>query len=119
MDDLKKVGKNKMRIIKPYLYGNTWVFDDENTGLIREPFVEGADKIIDVVVKDLEKPEEGFYLIFSADPFPNYKIKFNRENEEYGGWWYSSEFLNMRGWLCPALFLYFDVAPLNIYIKVA
>jgi hypothetical protein len=112
-------GNNKIQIIKPYLFACTWVFDDENTGLVREPFVEGADVIIDVMVKDLKNPEMGFSLIFSKDPFPNYQIKFDRENEECGGWWYNSELLNMRGWLCPALFLYFEVAPLNLYISVA
>ena len=106
---------NRIQIIKPYLYAGTWVFDDETTGLIREPFVEGADAIIDLMVKDMEYAEEGFKLIFSDSPFPNYQLELKRVKKEFDGWWYESETLQMDGWLCPALFLYFEEAPLNLY----
>jgi len=33
------------------------------------------------------------------------------------GTWYEVEELGMSGWLCPALFKYFDKAPDNIYVK--
>jgi hypothetical protein len=31
--------------------------------------------------------------------------------------WYRSEEPAMEGWLCPALFRYFDEAPRNLYVK--
>jgi hypothetical protein len=34
-----------------------------------------------------------------------------------GGNWYYSRELCIEGWLCPALFKYFDVAPQTIYAK--
>jgi len=40
-----------------------------------------------------------------------------RHREEYGGNWYYSKDLDMEGWLCPALFKYFDNAPEKIYTQ--
>lgn len=34
-----------------------------------------------------------------------------------GGNWYWNESLGMEGWLCPALFKYFDTAPERIYAQ--
>lgn len=33
---------NAIKVISPYKYNEMWVFDDETTGLVREPFVSGA-----------------------------------------------------------------------------
>ena len=94
-----------------------WVFDDDNTGLMREPFVSGADKIIDVMVEQLKNAEEGFILTFSHLPFPGHDLELIRQCEEAGGWWYHSPVLDMDGWLCPARFPYFDVAPIRIFAR--
>ena len=111
--------RNSIRIIKPYKFAGTWVFDDENTNLVREPFVEGADDIIDVMTSPIEEAEEGFALIFSAQQFPGATLELLRMREEFGGWWYRSETLDMEGWLCPALFLYFEEAPEKLFCKFA
>ena len=111
--------RNSIRIIKPYKFAGTWVFDDDNTSLVREPFVEGADDIIDVMTSQIEGAEEGFALIFSAQPFPGSTLELLRVREEFGGWWYRSEALDMEGWLCPALFLYFEEAPGQLHCKFA
>ncbi len=39
------------------------------------------------------------------------------KNQEMGGNWYWNESLGMEGWLCPALFKYFDTAPERIYAQ--
>ena len=106
---------NAIMIIKPYKYAGTWVFDDENTGLVREPFVSGADEIIDVMVEQIEGAEDGFALTFSELPFPGHDLELIRRHEEGGGWWYHSPVLDMDGWLCPALFRYFEEAPVRLY----
>ena len=111
--------RNSIRIIKPYKFAGTWVFDDENTGLVREPFVEGADDIIDVMTGQIEGAADGFGLIFSAQPFPGSTLQLLRVREEHGGWWYRVDALDMEGWLCPALFLYFDEAPEQLHCKFA
>ena len=111
--------RNSIRIIKPYKFAGTWVFDDDNTNLVREPFVEGADDIIDVMTSQIEGAENGFALIFSAHPFPGSTLQLLRVREEFGGWWYRSEDIDMEGWLCPALFLYFEDAPEELHCKFA
>ena len=106
---------NTILVIKPYKWNGMWVFDDDNTGLVREPFVSGADDIIDVMVEEIDNADEGFNLIFSHLPFPGHDLQLDRQHEESGGWWYQSTKLGMQGWLCPALFHYFDEAPLRIF----
>ena len=108
---------NAIMVIMPYKWNGVWVFDDENTGLEREPFVSGADDIIDVMVEQVENAESGFILTFSHLPFPGHDLELIRQHEESGGWWYHSPVLDMDGWLCPALFLYYDEAPLRLYAQ--
>ena len=93
------------------------MFDDEKAGLDKEPFVAGADDIIEVMVKDIPNAENGFNLIFSSTPFPGHEAVFEWKREEAGGNWYSIRDLNMEGWLCPALFKYFEKAPSMIYAQ--
>ena len=108
---------NAIMVIMPYKWNGIWVFDDENTGLEREPFVSGADDIIDVMVEQLENAEGGFILTFSHLPFPGNDLELVRQHEDGGGWWYHSPVLDMDGWLCPALFLYYEDAPIRLYAK--
>ena len=108
---------NAMMMISPYKYNEQWVFDDESTGLVREPFVAGADKIIDEMVQSINDPASGFNLIFSDIKFPGHQIELSRLNEEAGGYWYYSKELDKEGWLCPAMFLYFSTAPEKLYAK--
>ena len=111
--------ENSMMVICPYLYNNTWVFDDSTKGLDKEAFVEGVPEILEMLleIQQIKTPENGFRLLFSAKPFPNHQLKVNWIREECEGNWYATED-GMEGWLCPALFKYFSQAPPNIYIKV-
>jgi Family of unknown function (DUF6717) len=36
---------------------------------------------------------------------------------DMGGNWYYSEKFGLEGWLCPALFKYFESAPKEIYVQ--
>ena len=108
---------NSIYVIKPYKYYGQWVFDDESTGLIREAFVSGTDDIIDVLVENISGAEEGFLLSFSDIKFPDYQVMFEWVESVEIGNWYQVKKLNMFGWLCPALFKYFDTAPKIIYVK--
>jgi hypothetical protein len=67
------VMKNSIFVIKPYKWNGMWVFDDERVGLDKEPFVAGADTMIDtaVAVKGIPNAEDGFLMVFSAGPFPD------------------------------------------------
>lgn len=107
---------NTISVIAPFRHAGTWVFNDARHGLEREPFVSGADKIIDRLVQGIPKADEGFRLLFSSAPFPG-STKLSWRREEYGGNWYSADDFEMEGWLCPALFHYFRTAPKTIYAK--
>ena len=108
---------NVINVIFPYRYQGMWVFDDPRVGLDKEPFVSGADTMIDVLVAHVPGADQGFRLLFSATPFPGYTHMLQWTREEHGGNWYFSPVFKMEGWLCPALFKYFDKAPKEIYIK--
>lgn len=109
---------NTINIIAPYKYLGMWVFDDERVGLIQEPFVSGADLMIDRMVGNIPNAEKGFAMLFSATAFPGHNIKLEWRRSEHGGNWYYSSQLEMEGWLCPALFKYFPEAPKELYVQV-
>ncbi len=108
---------NFLRIIFPYKYEGVWVFDDAEQDLVREPFVFGADDILDWLVTDVPNAENGFKLLFSHGPFPGYQARGEWVREELDGHWYQLDNPPMEGWLCPALLKYFDQAPKEIYVK--
>jgi hypothetical protein len=110
---------NQVMTIPPYWLesAGTWVFDDPGAGLHQEPFISGVPDMIDHLVQDIPNARAGFRLLFSAAPFPGYQRQLTWQREEDGGNWYASDDPPMEGWLCPALFRYFDKAPAELYVK--
>jgi len=108
---------NILTVIEPYWWQGTWVFDDESVGLDKEPFVQGVPEMIDELVKDIPNARSGFRLLFSSLPFSGYQVELTRVREEYGGHWYKVKDKEAEGWLCPALFRYFETAPESLYVK--
>jgi hypothetical protein len=107
---------NALMVIFPYYYEGTWVFDDPDVDLVKEPFVFGIPEMIDDLVKEIPNANQGFKLIFSKKPFPGYQRKLTWIRKEFEGNWYTINGEN-EGWLCPALFKYFEKAPKEIYAK--
>jgi hypothetical protein len=110
---------NQIMAIAPYWLDRlgTWVFDDPMVDLSQEPFVSGVPEIIDFLVKDIPNARSGFRLLFSATSFPGYQKRLVWQREEFGGNWYACDDPPMEGWLCPALFRYFDEAPRELFVK--
>ncbi len=108
---------NELMAIYPYKYEGLWVFDDEKVGLVQEPFVSGADVMMDQLTEHIPGAEKGFRLLFSAKPFPGFMAELEWRREELDGNWYYNADLELEGWLCPALLRYFDSAPNRIYAK--
>lgn len=108
---------NALQVLRPYKHQGSWVFDDPATGLDREPFVLGIDQMIERLVAPIAGAEKGFRLIFSPRPFPGYAAKLEWRREDSGGNWYFSPTFGIEGWLCPALFKYFDAAPRELYAR--
>lgn len=108
---------NSVMVIAPYDYNGTWVFDDARAGLVREPFVAGVPEMIDVLVADIPEAKAGFRLLFSAQPFPGFQKKLTWLRGDMQGNYYALDDPPMEGWLCPAMFKYFDEAPPELYVK--
>lgn len=110
---------NQILVIAPYWLESvqTWVFDDERVGLVQEPFVSGADVFLSHRVADVPNARQGFRLTFSAEPFPGYQARLSWVREESNGNWYAADNPPLEGWLCPALFRYFDRAPQQLYVR--
>jgi hypothetical protein len=99
-------------------YG-TWFFTDHEAGLQQEPFVGSINEMIDEMVKDIKGARDGFSLYFSATPIPQSQMSFTlvAESEHCGGADYHCDQLGITGWLCPALFCYFEKPPQKIYVR--
>ena len=99
--------------INPYKSEGLWMFDDDSVGLHRE--VLFTDQLIERATAKFKEPEKGFCLTFGSEPFEGYQYKLNWKKAERGGNVYHCPELDAEGWLCPALFKYFDEAPKHIY----
>lgn len=110
--------KNSIFVIKPYKWKGLWVFDDPAVGLVREPFVGGADTMIDVATAHLPDADRGFLAVFSASQFPGAQIVLDWFREEGGGNVYRWPEKGMEGWLCPALLKYFEEPPSKLYVRL-
>jgi Family of unknown function (DUF6717) len=111
-------------VIHPYKQHGVWMFDDPRAGLIEEPFIAGADVILDRMTEKIPDAESGVTVFFSASPFPGSQHEFHwrREGAPPEGWsggnWYYSPEYDLEGWLCPALLQYFEKAPERLYVQV-
>ncbi len=109
---------NEINVIEPYRYLEMWVFDDPKVGLSAEPFVGGADTMIDRITAELPDADRGFIMVFSAHSFPGRQFQLQwRRREDNGNVYYSPE-LDAEGWLCPALLRYFEAPPNEIHVQV-
>jgi hypothetical protein len=92
-----------------------WKFDDERYGLRAEPLVDSATKLIDKLLKTarcnlctvlvsnerVSKRQTRFEWLCATEPTGNvYVLPATGES----------------GWLCPALFHYFDQAPQALFV---
>ncbi len=108
---------NALIVVAPYRHAGTWVFDDPSAKLVREPFVAGVPEMIDVLVKDIPGATNGFRLLFSAQPFPGYQKKLKWLRGDMGGNYYRMDEPSMEGWICPAMFRYYQTAPKELFVK--
>jgi len=109
---------NSIMKIWAYKHKGQWVFDDDDRGLVKEPFVAGADTLLDI----LSKGKNAVNLIFSGDDFPKANLVINRTSESAGSFGGGTDYvfespgITLPVWLCPALFKFFKEAPETIYV---
>lgn len=117
------MSERRVLTLYPYLRnGVCWVFDDSRTGLKEEAFVCGMSEMISRVVeaKGIPDAPRGFALTFAAEPFPGHDVELHWVRPEYdGGNWYTGTVVGerMEGWLCPALLLYFEAPPRQLFVR--
>ncbi len=120
---------NSILVIHPYYKSGLWVFDDERTGLDAEPFVAGADDLIDYLLRKKRirtKAKTGFNAIFAKQEFRGVDAELTFKKFAQMGSVYIPEglkdFKNSDGsrevWLCPALNLYFKNSPEKIFVGI-
>jgi hypothetical protein len=109
---------NEIVVIAPYKYLGMWVFDDERVGLVQEPFVGGADTMIDTITAGIPDATKEFTMVFSNSAFPKSRYRLEWRRADGTGNWYYSPDLDAEGWLCPALLRYFETAPAELYVQV-
>jgi hypothetical protein len=124
-----------MLTLYPYeLHPGLWVFDDPRTHLREEAFVLGMSEMITALVTERQIPDasRGVSLTFSPEPFDHdVELTWQRtadgspvdsDSARSAGNWYAGEVAGqdseMEGWLCPALFHYFETTPMKIYVRV-
>lgn len=112
------INNNVVCKIQPYRYLGGWAFDDETRGLKTELFVFGMPQIIDKIVNDKNCKRCNF--IFSNVELPEYDtvlVKISGQGTRIGTYYTCSK-TKLMGWLCPALKLYLDPPPENLYVRI-
>lgn len=104
---------NAIKTILAYKWNGLWVFDEESVGLVKEPFVAGADTLLDRI----SDGHQSIVLIFSDIEFPDYHFSTVLVDTAPSGSNYYCPELDHNLWLCPALFKFFPEAPQTIYVK--
>ena len=109
---------NSIMKINAYTHEGQWVFDDKDRNLVKEPFVAGADTLLDIISGE----DNAVSLIFSANDFPKVTHVINRVGESAGSFGGGTDYVfeaigaTLDVWLCPALFKFFEEAPETIYV---
>jgi hypothetical protein len=111
---------NAINVIRPYMVDNCgiWIFDDPERGICREPFIGETNTIISTLCADIPDAGKGFSLLFSSQWFPGAIHKFEKVEGDEFGTTYSNAQMELEGWLCPALFKYFEKAPEVLFVAV-
>lgn len=109
---------NAINVIHPYKYNGQWVFDDESKELDKEPFVAGADDLIEMLSGGADKCS----IVFSAGKFPTATgVIINqtpKTNGEMGTDYLYEADTPHKLWLCPALLKYFEKPPAEIHFQI-
>ena len=108
----KKPNNNSITALYAYKYHGQWVFDDATTGLVKEAFVAGADTLLD----ELTGNAEAARILFSSKPFPGAISLLMLDTHPSGTTYYCGKY-HHPVWLCPALYLYLNPAPSEIYVS--
>lgn len=132
--DFDKIGVNTLKCL---LHNGMWKFEYKNhhyqlapagmTDFSLSPMIVGADRLLvtGCKLKKIPNPENGFWLLFSQEYFPNPDVRFDFKENKFNGWVYTVQEMNLKNlmegqcaWLCPYLKFYFPEPPATLYLKI-
>lgn len=104
-----------------YNKNNTWFFDDSVKDIIKEPFVSGSSELITEIQKRAQLSGDTVSITFSDKPFSDSINTLIWKDSRDNGTWnkYYSKDLDMENWLCPVLLVYFEKAPVMLYVSLS
>jgi hypothetical protein len=72
----------------------------------------------ELITRAINGSKRDFSISFDAESFEGTQFTLDWCGKEGGGNWYTCPQLgNSSGWLCPALYKYFEEAPERIFIR--
>ncbi|MDA7618181.1 hypothetical protein N8703_02655 [Verrucomicrobia bacterium] len=83
-----------------------------------QPFVFGADLILEKMAAQVEVVGDRLNLIFSSIPFPGSEFCLGFVREETEGFVYRWADHKLQGWMSPSLRNYFTEPPPKIYLQL-
>jgi hypothetical protein len=95
-----------------------WVYDDASFGVKEQPFVFGADLILEKMVAGVDEELDRVNILFSAIPFPGSEHRLEFVREETEGFVYLWADHNLQGWMSPSLRNYFPDPPPKIFLQL-
>lgn len=114
------MANERLITLAPYVSEGLWVFDDDSVGLLQEPFVAGIDRILDDMTAHIEGAVNGFLLEILASPLDGAQAQLVLIETDAEQWsHYALAGTDRTGALCPALFLYYDEAPRNLWLRAS
>lgn len=117
-DDRGSVTVDKTRNVVNFIkadrnkYG-IWTFDDEDLGIVGEPFVGEINDMIDACLEGYQECT----ILCSQFPIPNYNISLTRR-DDLGQGMYQMDGTEVVGWLCPCFLSYFPHYVEKVYAKI-
>ena len=107
---------------KPYKEHKHWAYDDPRCGRFQEGLVAGIPEIIEFLAESIPDFDKGVTCTFSAEPFEGHNGELDRvggDGYSNAGNTYQLKGTPLKGWLCPALYDYFERAPDKLYVRIS
>jgi len=106
--------QNTVNVLFPYRtkYG-VWCFDDEQLGIVGEPFVGDINTMIDIHAQG----SENLIINISSQPIPGSTLSLTKR-EDLGQGFYQLDGTEITGWLCPCFLNYFPDYVEKVYAKI-
>jgi len=107
---------NAINVIAPYKYLGMWVFDDPKVGLVQEPFVAGADTLMDLWSVICQTLRRVFASHSRRTLSQEFTLQLIWRCAEMSGNTYHCEAMNADAGSAGSL-KYFDSPPAEIFAK--